>query len=68
MQVNCTIGVCPTNYHVSSCTLFVSSGSGTCEYNGPSGTSAKVSATTLSTVGGSMSCSFSACSCVRDGF
>lgn len=68
VQVNCTIGVCSASYHVSSCTLFVSSGTGTCEYNGPSGTSARVSATTLASIGGSVSCSFSACSCRHDGF
>ena len=68
VQKSCIIDVCTTGYHVSSCTLFVSSGSGDCEYVGPSGTAAKVNATTSPSGSGSVSCGLSSCSCIRDGF
>jgi hypothetical protein len=68
---SCVIGgVCAAGYHVTNCSVFVSSGNGSCSFDGADGADPTAADVTASkpNVGTGATCAISSCTCRRDGF
>lgn len=70
VENSCSIAVCSAGYYVTDCNLFVSSGSGTCSFDGATfGNTVNASVTaTKALTATSVGCSFNTCTCRRNGF
>jgi len=70
VEVSCTAPVCPAGYYVSDCTLHASAAGVSCSFQGFDSADHTVADYSVDTnlSGASCSCSFTACTCRRDGF
>jgi hypothetical protein len=66
----CSVQVCDVGYHATGCSMFLSSGSGSCDYSGFDPTAPRNArfTTTKALAGSSATCTLTGCTCRHDGF